>query len=694
MIEKAGIVRSGARTFIGTEYTKIGIAVGVIAFLISMFIERTAGITFLVGALISGGVCALGMEAAAFANIRVANRARKTQSLLDTFKVALLGGSIPGLSVQAFVIIGLIVLWTTYGGPKLLNPGSGIIATLGSINASTTRFATLSFGASIVAMFSRVAGGNYTKAADISSDIVGKQRKGYKEDDARIPNVLADFIGDLVNDIAGNCSDLLESTLGAVVATILIGNSMFATALNRGVLVTEQLFNATAIYPVLILAGGLLSCLISLIYVIKFRKNCKSPSHEIDLVTYISAGLTTVASLGITYILFHDINLYPEFTFGWLSPFVATVMGIICGVAIGSITEFYTSTGKIKNKLLRKLFKMKPTEELAEIAHEGASFEVTLGDSIGFRSVIGPAIFMVLAIVFASKIAGDYGLAMAAVGMLSFVGTTVSIDAFGPIADNAGGFAESCHLGDDIRKITDELDGLGNMTAAVGKGFAIGSGGLAAYSLTKSFISAYIPADQPLVLNMASSNTTAGLIFGAALVFYFSGVLLYNAIKAAREMADDGQEKLDKIENGADPKPLYLDCIKKATKNAIKYMIRPSLICVVAPVITGVLFGAEFVGGLLNGANVTAIPLAIFFGNSGGAFDNAKKLLEQGRLFGISEEKNPKLYKFVHDVLVTCDTIGDPRKDSVGPSLDVFIKEMSTVSITSVALFMAITILG
>lgn len=696
MIDKASIVRSGARTFIGTVYIRIGIVAAIVAILISGFIERTAGITFLIGAAVSGAACVLGMEDSTYANVRVANRARKTESLSETLQVALLGGSVPGLSVPAFLLVGLIVIWLIYGGPKYIDPGAGVFMALENVNASIMRFTTFSLGASVVAMFSRVAGGNFTKAADISADIVGKNRYGLEEDDARIPNVIADFIGDNVNDIAGNCSDLQESTGAAVIAASLIGYNLYNNALANGDAVSEALFSATTLYPILILAGGLLSCLVGLVYMIQLRKKRRSPSSEINLTTYVSAGLTVISSLVISYFVFGKLEVYKEWTHGWLSPWIATVLGIGCGVAIGAITEYYTSTGAIKNKFLRKLFKVKPTTQLAEIAHEGEAFEVTLGDSLGFRSVLAPCIFIVLAIVFASNICGDYGLAMAALGMLSFVGATVTIDAFGPIADNAGGLAESCHLGSNIRKITDELDAVGNTTAAIGKGFAIGSAALATVSLTRNFVGSYTPAGQPLILNAASSYTTAGMIFGAALVCYFSGLLLYNAIKAAQKMADDGDEKLNKILNeGADPKPMYIDCIKTAAKEALSRMTKPSVIALVVPAIVGFLFGLEFIGGTLNGSTAVAICLAIFFGNSGGAFDNAKKMLEQGIIIGMAKlKKDTELYKFVHRVLVACDTIGDPRKDSVGVALDIFIKIMSTVTITLVPFFMTYSLVG
>jgi len=689
MIEKARIIRSGARTFIGTEFVRIGIVTFIIAILISCFIERTAGITLMIGAFVSSAACILGMEDSTYANVRTANRARETESLADTLQVALLGGSVPGLSVQAFLVVGFVIILLVYGGPKFNDPGSGLFATFGNVNASIMRLTTFSLGASVVAMFSRVAGGNYTKAADISSDIVGKNRYGLDEDDARIPNVIADFIGDNVNDIAGNCSDLLESTGAATIAGSLIGHNMYSGASG----LSERLYSTVTLYPILILAGGLLSCFIGLILVIQLRKNRKSPSQEINLVSYVSAGLTAFVSLLITFFAFNNVELFSEFACGWISPWLATLLGIGCGVLVGLFTEFYTSTDPIKNKLLRKIFKVRPTTRLAEIAHEGEAFEVTLGDALGFRSVLLPGIFIALSVFFAEKLAGDYGMAMAALGMLSFVGATVTIDAFGPIADNAGGLAEACGLGAGIRKITDALDGVGNTTAAIGKGFAICSADLAAVSLMKSFIGTYTPAGQPLVLNFASGNTFAGATVGMALVCYFIYILSKNTIEAAAIMADKGDEMLKKtLEDGTPPD--YNKIIKMATKEALSRMIAPSMVALVVPLLVGVTFGVEFIGGMLAGSTLIAVGLAIFMGNSGGAFDNAKKYVEQGLLNGLSKLNNKELYDIVHRVVVACDTIGDTRKDVVGVALDIFIKIMSTVAITMAPLFMAFCLFG
>ena len=679
MSRKAAIIRSGARTFTRTEYGRILVVAIIVALIISLFMEKTAGLTFLIGAALSSIACILGMEDSYYANVRTTNRARETihlgkgEALARTMDVALKGGSVPGLSVMGFGILGLLLVWFLFGGIKLEDPGSGLIMTIGSINASAQRFTTYSLGASIVAMFSRVAGGNYTKAADISSDIVGKNRYGLDEDDARIPNVIADFIGDNVNDIAGNCSDLLESFVATIVATMLIAISMFNHAKSNGLaLATEGLLNASTLYPIMIAGGGLLSCVVGLL-VVQLRKNRKAPQAELNLATYLSAGLAIVISGIISLVNFGGIELYAEFKLGWASPWVATILGILCGVFIGQITEYFTST------------KYKPTQKLASFAPEGEAFVATFGDAIGSQSILPAVLILVIAIIGAGKIAGNYGLAMAALGMLSFVATTVAIDAFGPIADNAGGLAEACGLDEKVREVTDELDAVGNTTAAIGKGFAIGSAALATMSLINSFVETYTPTGTATDLNFAEFMVVSGAMLGMALVEFFVYILTKNTIEAAKIMADDGDKMLKaELETGVEPD--YDRCIKTATEEALRRMVKPSIIALLVPVICGVLFGPKFVGGVLIGATIIAIGRAIFMGNSGGAFDNAKKYIEQGLLPG------HKKGDAAHKAAVTGDTIGDTRKDVVGVALDIFIKIMSTVAITFAPLFIAFTL--
>ena len=666
MMEMAAIIRSGAETFMKTEYRTIVIVVAAVALLFSLFVEATSGITLVLGALMSSFVCILGMRSATYANVRTANKARETLSIGETVKVALCGGSISGLSVQACGLLGLIAILMIWGGVKHDAVGTGILGGA-QCNPYIMRITTYSLGCSLVAMFNRVAGGNYTKAADISSDILAKIRHDMPEDDSRVPNVIADFIGDNVNDIAGNCSDLLESFVATVSAAIMIAIALYHG--NIGNAGADGMFNATVTFPILMAGGGLLGCLVGLIYAAK-KKMSDNPSRELNLATWISAGVTLVIAFVLSWVIFGKEQLYSDFVAGWASPWISAVLGILSGIAIGSITEYYTSTD------------FAPTRKLAEIAPEGEAFVVTKGDAVGSRSVLLPVLVIGIALFVSGKICGTYGIALSALGMLSFVGATVSIDAFGPIADNAGGLAESCHLPHEVRKITDKLDAVGNTTAAIGKGFAIGSAAFATVSLIVAYVSNLNTGNLEPVLNIASFVVVAGGIIGGALVEYFSAMLTDNTIESARLMADEGDKQLSKpgvLEGKV--KPDYNVCIQMAAKQALRKMLVPSVLAIVIPIVGGFLFGPQFIGGILIGATIVAIPRALFMGNSGGAFDNAKKYIESGALEGHGKGSA------AHKAAVTGDTVGDTRKDVVGVALDIFIKTMSTVANTFASLF-------
>ena len=658
MQEMAKIIRDGAVTFMRTEYRVICLVVLVLALVFSLFVEKSSGLTFLLGAAMSSLACIIGMHSACYANVRTANAARTSLSIGDTVRVALRGGSISGLSVQAFGVLGLILIFLTCG----VDPdakGTGFITQL-TCNPDIMRISTYSLGCSVVAMFNRVAGGNYTKAADISSDILAKIRHDLPEDDSRIPNVVADFIGDNVNDIAGNCSDLLESFVATISASLMIAVTIYSGSTNPN----PDTFRATILYPICLAGAGLLACLIGI--AISLRKKMGSnPSHDLDFANWLSAGLTLLFGLGLAYMIFGNSELYPDFKLGWLSPWLSIVMGIISGIAIGVITEYYTSTD------------YKPTRQLAEIAHEGDAFVVTKGDAIGSRSALLPILMIGVALFVSGKICGNYGIALSSLGMLSFVGVTISIDAFGPIADNAGGITESCHLDGEVREITDKLDAVGNTTAAIGKGFAIGSAAFATVSLIVAYVGNYSPAGKLPVLNIASFVVIAGGIIGGALIEYFSALLTDNTIEAARLMADEGDRQMSQpgvLEGKV--KPDYNKAIAMAARQALRKMLAPSVLAIFIPVVGGFIFGVEFVGGLLVGATVVAIPRAIYMGNSGGAFDNAKKYIEAGMIPG-QGKGTP-----AHKASVTGDTVGDTRKDVVGVALDIFIKTMSTVANT------------
>ncbi len=689
MVKMSAIIREGAGVFLKKEFTTIGIVVLVIALLLSLFIEKFSGLTYILGALMSSVVCILGMKSATYANVRTANVAKETLSIGKTVKVALSGGSISGLAVQALGLLGLLVVVLLSGvGPQSLQglttlSGSGIQAYEGCgivvidallTNASVMRVTAYSLGCSTVAMFNRVAGGNFTKAADISADILGKIRNDLPEDDSRVPNVIADFIGDNVNDIAGNCSDLLESFVATMSASIIVAIGLLSASS------TGSLFMSTYIFPLVIAGGGLLGCIIGLIYA-QIKKMGDDPSKELNLATYISAGVSIITCGVAAYLAFGKVedSLLSglNFKIGWVSPWICAVLGIISGVAIGAITEYYTSD------------KFNPTKQIAEYSVEGEAFVVTKGDAVGSRSCMLPILVIAISLLISGVLCGTYGIAIASLGMLSFVGTTVSIDAFGPIADNAGGLAESCHLAPDVRVITDKLDSVGNTTAAIGKGFAIGSAAFATVSLIVAFIGNYttLGIKPPSFVDIYSLiPIVAGLIIGGALIEFFSAILTDNTIRSAKELANVGDRQLsDPAILAGEKDPDYNELVKIATSSALKRMLFPSIIALAVPLIGGAFFGVNFVLGILLGATVVAIPRAIFMGNSGGAFDNAKKYIEQGKLEGHGKGSA------AHKAAVTGDTIGDTRKDVVGVALDIFIKMMSTVATTLFVLIAALS---
>lgn len=668
MCEIAEIIQDGSKTFIRTEYKTIIPVVAIIGITLSLFIEKYAGITFLIGACMSSAACILGMSSATYANVRTTNKARLSKSTAKTVRVALIGGSVSGLSVQAFGLLGFILI-TFFSGCKftLENTGTGIIPFL-KCNPTIIKFSTYSLGCSVVAMFNRVAGGNLTKAADISADIIAKIRhrladlkRRLTEDDRRIASVIADWIGDILNDIAGNCSDLLESFVATIVASILI-----AVAIQNG---NEQMFSATCYYPIVVATLGLLGSVLGIFYTSIHRNASDDPSREINNITYIAAFFVLAGSGVAARYIFERIELYESFKLGIYSPWVSTILGVVSGVSIGKITEYYTST------------KCKPVQSIANISVEGEAFVVTKGDAVGSRSVLLPILIIGISLLISGKVCGIYGIAMSALGMLSFVAATVTIDAFGPIADNAGGFAEMCQLDPEVRDITDRLDAVGNTTAAIGKGFAIGSAAFATVSLIFAYVHSYSNIAEP-ILNIASFIVIAGAIMGGALVEYFSALLTDNTIESAHLMADESERQLGipGVLEGT-VRPDYERCIRLATEQALKKMLFPSILAIVLPIIGGFIFGTEFVGGILIGATIVAVPRAIFMGNSGGAFDNAKKYVEAGLLEGHGKGSD------AHKATVVGDTVGDTRKDVVGVALDIFIKTMSTVANTLAPIF-------
>lgn len=693
MQELAGIIRNGAKTFMRREYRIIVPTVLIVALIYTILIEQYSGLSFILGATMSSAACIIGMRAATYGNVRTANAACVTGAMSRTIRIALMSGSVSGFAVPAFGLLGACIVWLISGGINPDATSTGVIPLI-DCNPLTMRLTTFSLGCSLVAMFNRVAGGNYTKAADISADIVGKNIFKMPEDDSRMPNTIADFIGDCVNDIAGNVSDLLESFVATPVAAILIVFYEFSGDV--------AVMQAAAIYPFVLVSGGLLSSIVGVMLIILInRKRYKvidgvktevsredvDPAMELNVATYVSAAAVAVIGLiAARFIFGSSVELPDAFSLGWISPWLAAVLGMVSSVAVGKITEVYTS------------YKYRSVKSLARMAPEGDAFVATEGDAIGSRSVLAPILVITLSMILSGIFCGPYGIAIAAVGMLSFVGTTVSIDAFGPVADNAGGIAESCRLGDDIREITDELDATGNTTAAIGKGNAIGAATFATIGFIISFIGSF---DMPAFSDfMTLLMFVAGLLIGGSLVEYFISMLTKNTIRAAKSLAEAGEKQLNEHPGILErtEKPDYDSIIKGASDAALKHMLVPSILAIVVPVVAGFCFGPVFVLGLLIGSTLVAITRAIFMGNSGGAFDNAKKLIEAGLLHKLGEDGEPikdekgeyVVYKKgsdAHKAAVTGDTIGDTRKDVVGVALDIFIKMMSTVSNTLAPVF-------
>lgn len=677
MEEIASAIRIGANAFINYEYKVLYLIVVIVAIIMGIVTSWTTGAALLIGSVMSGCAGFIGMRIATYANVRVTNEARTTKKLGKTLQVAFRGGSVMGLCVAGFALLGLLLVLLIFGYGLGQLDAEQFTETTNWMGVSFVPFTmTVSgyaLGCSIVAMFNRVGGGIYTKAADMGADLVGKTEAHIPEDDPRNPATIADNVGDNVGDVAGLGSDLLESYMGAISSAIILAFSLFTTnnALKSGS-VTDEMLKAMFVYPIAFCALGLIACVIGIGWLL-MRKNISDfPHKELNAATYVSAGLTLVFGLAATWLLFHEDRFEVlDFQLGWISPWLGAAFGLTAGVAIGMIAEYYTSAS------------YNPTKNVAHAAREGAALTITQGLALGMKSCMAPCLILGFAIVASHYVSGVYGVAMSAVGMLSFVAATVSVDTYGPISDNAGGIAEMSKLPAEIRKITDTLDSVGNTTAAIGKGFAIGSGSLAALALMISYLYAYNDPTTDLVLNIINPLTLAGAIIGGALPFLFSGILIEAVAKAARKMVEEVRRQFQArpgILTGEE-KPDYKTCIEISSKGAISEMKIPALLAIVIPVLSGFIAGPDFVGGLIIGSTICSIMIAIFSGNAGGAWDNGKKYIEQGGVEGA--EKGSE----THAAAVIGDTVGDPLKDTVGPCLDIFIKIMSTVSLVTVAVF-------
>ena len=617
MAEIARAISEGADAFLKSEYKLLLIFIAIVFAGIWLGLGSiTTAVAFLVGALFSVLAGYFGMKVATRANVRTANAAR-TGGINEALRVAFSGGTVMGMCVVGLGLIGASILY--------------IITENGDV---LTGF---SLGASSVALFARVGGGIYTKAADVGADLVGKVEAGIPEDDPRNPAVIADNVGDNVGDVAGMGADLFESYVGSIVSAIVLG--VFS-------------FGATgAVYPLALSGLGIIASVLGTFFV-RGGKNA-DPMKALKMGSYTSAILVAAGSVALSY-----------FCFGGINTSLAIICGLIVGLAIGFFTEVYTSD------------KYRFVKSIAEQSTTGSATNIICGLSTGMLSTCVSIILVCLGILGAYKFAGLYGIALAAVGMLSTAGMTVAVDAYGPIADNAGGIAEMAGLEDSVRDITDRLDSVGNTTAAMGKGFAIGSAALTAMAL---FVS-YAQAAELQMIDILDPFVIIGLLLGGMLPFLFSALTMSSVSKAAESMIREVRRQFKEhagILQGTE-RPDYRTCVSIAATSALKEMILPGAIAIVAPLLVGFLLGPAALGGLLAGSVVTGVLMAIFMSNSGGAWDNAKKYIEGGNFGGKGSE--------AHKAAVVGDTVGDPFKDTSGPSINILIKLMTIVSLVFVPL--------
>ncbi len=677
MVEIGQAIRLGANTFINYEYKVVAIIGSIIAVCLAAVISWQGACAFIIGATMSASAGYVGMKIATYANVRVTNTARKTNKLGDTLKVAFKGGSVMGLCVAGFALLGIFIVYSVfgYGLGQISDVYDGVENTPGLLDLNAPFSMTIScyaLGCSVIAMFNRVGGGIYTKAADMGADLVGKTEAHIPEDDPRNPATIADNVGDNVGDVAGLGADLLESYVGAIMSAAILACELFGKS---AAFTNSKLLERMLLFPVAFAAIGLISCILGIASILLKKTLSEDPHMELNLSTWISAGITAILGFVMTYVIFGDYTKSQlqdiHFKIGWVSPWVCAVIGVLAGIIIGAIAEYYTS------------YDYKPTRYLAGSSVEGAALTITQGLALGMKSCMAPVLILGGAIYISSVLGGMYGISCASIGMLSFVAATVSVDTYGPISDNAGGIAEMSYLDESVRNITDKLDSVGNTTAAIGKGFAIGSAALATLSMMNSYQYSYNDSAESIMLDVISPLTLAGAIIGAALPFLFSGILIEAVAKAARKMVDEVRRQFKEIPGLLEGKvlPDYKTCIGISSQGALREMRFPALLALIFPVASGFLFGAEFVGGVLVGATISAIMLAIFTGNAGGAWDNGKKYIETGAIEG-HKKGSP-----AHDAAVVGDTVGDPLKDTVGPSLDILIKIMSTISLVTVAVF-------
>ena len=625
MKEIAAAINDGAKAFLFAEYKILAIFVVVLFIAIGLGLGSwITALCFLFGALFSILAGYIGMNVATKANVRTANAAR-TSGMNKALSIAFSGGSVMGMCVVGLGLLGASVLFLIFEDTNVLFG--------------------FSLGASSIALFARVGGGIYTKAADVGADLVGKVEAGIPEDDPRNPAVIADNVGDNVGDVAGMGADLFESYVGAIIS-----------AMTLGAVVVAEFGDLSVIFPLVIAACGILASVIATFFV--RGKEGSNPHKALKMGSYVSALLVVIAAIILSKVML-----------GSYGPAIAIVAGLVVGLVIGIVTEVYTSGD------------YKFVKKIAQQSETGSATTIISGTAVGMMSTWVPVILICVGIFLAYKFAGLYGIALAAVGMLSTTGITVAVDAYGPVADNAGGIAEMSGLDHSVREITDKLDAVGNTTAAMGKGFAIGSAALTALALFVSFTQATgLTADQ---VALTSPTVVIGLLIGGMLPFVFSAMTMDSVSKAAYSMIEEVRRQFREIPGIMEgkAKPDYKTCVAISTTAALKEMLVPGIMAVVAPLAVGLILGSTALAGLLAGSLVSGVMMAMFMSNAGGAWDNAKKYIEEGHHGGKGSD--------AHKAAVVGDTVGDPFKDTSGPSINILIKLMTVVSTVFAAIFTA-----